>query len=77
MDQTCRQCRHWCENISRAEGECRRYPPTLLYSSESLLSFWPVTAAGDWCGEFLARVIQLPVIDREAGTGGSGRSGRG
>jgi hypothetical protein len=54
----CSKCRHWSD--ARAErpntGECRRYPPALLFTPAGDLriykSEFPHVGAGDWCGEW-------------------------
>lgn len=55
MGQSCSTCRFWRRNYSAggppsSSGDCRRNAPTVL--GESLRGLWPVTALGEWCGEY-------------------------
>ena len=64
--KTCQSCKFWDQTEVKIEtgedtqGECCRYPPTLLdaalYQNEawpdSHSGFWPVTYNTDWCGEW-------------------------
>lgn len=53
MNRECRTC-HW-----RKEGmlavdpyECRRYPPTVVFTGNVFRSSWPIVKPTDWCGEW-------------------------
>jgi hypothetical protein len=57
----CMDCGYWKRlNVPGAEGECRRYPPTVVVmvtsgdfenlESEDAIR-WPETNGEDWCGE--------------------------
>jgi len=63
----CKDCEWWDENAQVIEdvdfGLCRKNPPICLrakvhcganHSSENC-GAWPITGAGDWCGEFVRR----------------------
>lgn len=64
---TCVNCKYWLKQ-SMASGECRRHAPQVVAYTESQTkgehgeyresvdshtqSEWPVTPAGEWCGEY-------------------------
>ncbi len=53
-DRTCGNCLHFKpEAGSFGIGECRMYPPSVLYDAEDgAFSMWPVvSAADDYCGQ--------------------------
>lgn len=66
-NQTCLNCKFW-KSISISLGDCRRFPPTVVTSTDSetegehgeyreiirstTSTQWPDTSADDWCGEF-------------------------
>jgi hypothetical protein len=66
-DPSCQGCRFW-QSENGEMGDCRRHAPrpimdailptvTLAEGEEdtSDQAIWPVTFAGDWCGEFRER----------------------
>lgn len=58
-DECCGKCRFWspptenqlAEN-AESDGECLRYPPTLVMTDAGLENWFPDTADFDWCGEY-------------------------
>lgn len=32
-------------------GQCRRFPPAPILTTEGLRAYWPVTFRDHWCGE--------------------------
>jgi hypothetical protein len=56
-DRTCRNCTHWNPDAQDPDsGECRAFPPELIYDPEDgLFSIWRTTAPEDWCGLHRAR----------------------
>ena len=49
---TCKDCRFYC-----VDGTCRRFPPA------GRPSCWPTLNANDWCGEFEAKKIMIPLTE--------------
>lgn len=72
-DATCRTCPWWVQTtellvqakfyVDHGKGECRRNAP--IPSPDDSSSWWPVTYAGDWCGEHPDR---QPCIECVPGT---------
>lgn len=64
---TCKTCPWWVQTVEllvqanfyvdHGKGECRRNAP--IPSPEDSSSWWPVTYAGDWCGEHPDRQPRL------------------
>jgi len=56
--QICENCRFWnrWDNVADEDGcvrgECRRYPPVVVFHDNFFKSFFPVTDRVDFCGEF-------------------------
>jgi hypothetical protein len=52
----CSACKHWSNESSASQGECRRHAPqTLVFTIDAETKFesrFPITQASDWCGEF-------------------------
>jgi hypothetical protein len=53
----CAQCVHWLSLKGRVnegidEGECRRYPPSLMENDDGVICLRPITEWDDTCGEF-------------------------
>lgn len=56
MAESCDICRFWASLQSGAvSGECRFNAPFPLVDKtlSAVRSAWPVTASGNWCGEYL------------------------
>jgi hypothetical protein len=55
-DRVCGNCLHWtADEEDPTSGYCQRYPPTVLYDTESgAFCLFPVTTLQDWCGEHKA-----------------------
>jgi hypothetical protein len=60
-DAVCSNCRYWEPTGPADRGECRREPPVidLELSRAAVVDYldeghWPMTRAGEWCGEFRA-----------------------
>ena len=64
MNPTCETCRFWCFPNDQRYGECRRYPPTVIYTGDiptpheasygvsgKIRSRIPNTWDDFWCGE--------------------------
>lgn len=49
---SCKDCRFYC-----VDGTCRRFPPA------GRPSCWPTLNANDWCGEFEAKKIMIPLTE--------------
>ena len=49
---TCKDCRFYC-----VDGTCRRFPPA------GRPSCWPTLNPNDWCGEFEAKKIMIPLTE--------------
>jgi len=60
---TCGTCRYFNDlegdGEDSFEGECRRRSPELLLDEEQRLArLWPPVDVLDWCGEYVAEVLQ-------------------
>jgi hypothetical protein len=53
MKHACENCDFW-DKTQDILGICRRDPPKPNPEGEYCL--WPITAPGDWCGEFEPRM---------------------
>jgi hypothetical protein len=83
MDPVCEKCRYWVETggtDAGLVGECHRNAPLpALFDAASAgrirCAAWPVTADGNWCGQFeerpmdtrevLARVAAIEKMEAE------------
>jgi len=54
----CGNCKYY---YGRDGSECRRYPP--MASTEVVGRFFPNVRLTDWCGEFVAAVIEKYIPD--------------
>jgi len=60
--QCCGNCKFWLldEDVD-SKGRCRRHAPHVgdaqfdSFSREMNYTQWPLTVAGDWCGEWIER----------------------
>lgn len=55
MMAVCKNCRLWVlltERASGNQGVCRRYPPTVVFTSHELVYSQPRTDEYSSCGEF-------------------------
>jgi hypothetical protein len=52
-------------------GQCRRYPPRLVFVETTPYSVWPRTGEDDWCGEFHFQTADDPTIPVLRGVGGN------
>ena len=53
----CLTCAFFKSDNKTEIGECHRYPPISLPEDDGGLSFsFPITAADEWCGEFIRYV---------------------
>jgi hypothetical protein len=55
----CADCKFWgAIGVSKQIGDCQKYPPKAFPppkgSDVGVLTVWPMTEEGDWCGEFEA-----------------------
>ncbi|MDR0532637.1 MAG: hypothetical protein LBH01_01650 [Verrucomicrobiales bacterium] len=59
ITKKCEACTYWKPNAAHTDGECRRHAPqTIVFNVTSDAKFesrFPVTKAGDWCGDFSAK----------------------
>lgn len=57
--ERCDGCRFWTEGAGDPRvangGTCRRHAPQPGQSGVR----WPITSGYDWCGEWLAKVVEL------------------
>jgi len=57
--KSCVNCRYY------DDGECKRYPPIIIDVTEegrlelALESFWPIVSAGDLCGEYKTKEVEI------------------
>jgi len=52
----CSSCAFFNPNKNSDIGECHRYPPTLLPDEQGVSFSFQLTAADEWCGEFIRYV---------------------
>lgn len=53
----CKGCSFFLSDPKDVLGECRRYPPVVLYIGDNDFdSSFPLSSADEWCGEFIRRV---------------------
>lgn len=50
----CSVC-HYYVVINEEYGQCRRYPPKVFEPPMREVNYFPVTAKGNWCGEYVLR----------------------
>ncbi len=64
----CSDCAFWQRQTNHAmpqqqlAGQCRRLPPTPLMTVPGQpigLPIWPITAGGEWCGEYTIRMAEV------------------
>lgn len=48
----CKNCKYSQKYQTLTYLECRRYPPSLVYSTIRSISEWPKVEEYQWCGEF-------------------------
>jgi hypothetical protein len=55
FEQECSTCGFWLPQDlpARLAGHCKRFPPSMPPRA-SAWALWPLTKAGDWCGEFMS-----------------------
>jgi hypothetical protein len=53
--ESCGGCKFYFPIDAGDEGFCRRYPPTVLVTGESVESYFVDIGAADWCGEWRER----------------------
>lgn len=57
MNGACLRCRFWTGFVTKENhGHCRRYPP-VIWRDQYKEGDFPITKAGDWCGEFQEREV--------------------
>ena len=47
--ENCRFLSNWHDDV---KGECRRYPPQVIWALDEEDSFFPKVFISEWCGEF-------------------------
>jgi len=51
----CVNCMYWQPRLdaARPAGDCMRYPPVPVYTRTGVVSEYPETFPGEWCGEYI------------------------
>lgn len=69
MADTCLSCRFY-NRISGEGGQCRRYPPTLVWQKYDLDGDWgqdfPYMGRNEWCGEHRPASPEADTQSKEA-----------
>lgn len=64
MTDSCETCWFWREpGCEEGTGECHRYAPRPVHEVEitanEAYARFPMTYAGDWCGEFEKKAVKM------------------
>lgn len=71
-EERCETCRFWevFDSTEPSDGWCRRYPPTVVadHNEGNGNADFPITKPGEWCGEWQAKRVPLPVVEGDKAT---------